>query len=99
MSRIGKKAVTVPQGVTANIDGQTVRMKGPKGELTFVLHEDIEAKLDNGSIAVNPRFETKRARSMWGMSRTQVQNLATGVTTGFEKKLEIEGVGYRASVQ
>jgi large subunit ribosomal protein L6 len=74
-------------------------MKGPKGELTFVLHEDIEAKLDNGSIAVNPRFETKRARSMWGMSRTQVQNLATGVTTGFEKKLEIEGVGYRASVQ
>ena len=99
MSRIGKKAVAVPQGVTANIDGQTVRMKGPKGELTFVLHEDIEAKLDNGSIAVNPRFETKRARSMWGMSRTQVQNLATGVTTGFEKKLEIEGVGYRASVQ
>ena len=99
MSRIGKKAVAVPQGVTANIDGQTVRMKGPKGELTFVLHEDIEAKLDNGSIAVNPRFETKRARAMWGMSRTQVQNLATGVTAGFEKKLEIEGVGYRASVQ
>jgi large subunit ribosomal protein L6 len=99
MSRIGKKAVAVPQGVTANIDGQTVRMKGPKGELVFTLHEDIEAKLDNGEIAIIPRFETKRARSMWGMSRTQVQNLATGVTSGFEKKLEIEGVGYRASIQ
>lgn len=99
MSRIGKNAVAVPQGATATIDGQTVRMKGPKGELSFTVHEDIEAKLEDGKVAVKPRFGTKRARSMWGMSRSMVQNLATGVTTGFEKKLEIEGVGYRSSVQ
>ena len=99
MSRIGKKAVEVPKGVTATVDGQTVRMKGPKGELSVVLHEDVEAKLENGEIKVDPREKTQRARSMWGLSRTMVQNLATGVTTGFERKLEIEGVGYRASVQ
>lgn len=99
MSRIGKKAIAVPQGVTASVDGQTVKMKGPKGELQFVLHEDIEGKLENGEIKVDPRFPTKRAQSMWGLSRSMVQNIATGVTAGFEKKLEIEGVGYRASVQ
>lgn len=99
MSRIGKNAVAVPQGATATIDGQNVRFKGPKGEMSFVLHEDIEAKLEDGKVSVTPRFETKRARSMWGMSRSMVQNLATGVTSGFEKKLEIEGVGYRSSVQ
>jgi large subunit ribosomal protein L6 len=99
MSRIGKKAVAVPTGVTATVDGQQVRMKGPKGELSFVLHEDVEAKLENGSISVDPRFETNRARAMWGMSRTMVANLAAGVTKGFEKKLEINGVGYRAAVQ
>jgi large subunit ribosomal protein L6 len=99
MSRIGKKAVPVPKGVTATVDGQTIRMKGPKGELSVVLHEDIEAKLEEGGIKVDPRFKTQRARSMWGMSRSLVQNLATGVTGGFEKRLEIEGVGYRAAVQ
>jgi large subunit ribosomal protein L6 len=99
MSRIGKKAIAVPQGVTATVTGQTVRMKGPKGELSFVLPEDIEGKLENGEISVDPREKTQRARSMWGLSRSMVQNLATGVTTGFERKLEIEGVGYRASVQ
>jgi large subunit ribosomal protein L6 len=99
MSRIGKKAVPVPKGVTATVDGQTVRMKGPKGELSVVLHEDIEAKLEEGGIKVDPRSKTQRARSMWGMSRSLVQNLATGVTGGFEKRLEIEGVGYRAAVQ
>jgi large subunit ribosomal protein L6 len=99
MSRIGKKAVSVPKGVTANIDGQTVRMKGPKGELSFVLNDEVMAKLEGDEIKVDPRSDSKRARSMWGMSRTMVQNLVTGVTTGFEKKLEIEGVGYRASVQ
>jgi large subunit ribosomal protein L6 len=99
MSRIGKKAIPVPKGVTASVDGQTVRMKGPKGELSFVLHEDIEGKFEDGEIKVDPRVKTQRARSMWGLSRSMVQNLATGVTTGFERKLEIEGVGYRASVQ
>jgi large subunit ribosomal protein L6 len=99
MSRIGKKAIAVPQGVTASVTGQTVRMKGPKGELSFVLPDDIEGKLENGEIKVDPREKTQRARSMWGLSRSMVQNLAVGVTQGFERKLEIEGVGYRASVQ
>jgi large subunit ribosomal protein L6 len=99
MSRIGKKAIAVPQGVTASVTGQTVRMKGPKGELSFVLPDDIEGKLEDGQIKVDPREKTQRARSMWGLSRSMVQNLATGVTQGFERKLEIEGVGYRASVQ
>ena len=99
MSRIGKKPIPVPQGATATVEGQNVRFKGPKGELSFVVHEDIEVKLENGEIKVDPRTKTQRARSMWGLSRTMVQNLATGVTTGFERKLEIEGVGYRASVQ
>jgi large subunit ribosomal protein L6 len=99
MSRIGKKAVPVPSGVTATVDGQTIRMKGPKGELSVVLHEDVEAKLENGEIKVDPRVKTQRARSMWGLSRSLVQNLATGVSGGFERRLEIEGVGYRAAVQ
>jgi large subunit ribosomal protein L6 len=99
MSRIGKKAIAVPQGVTASVTGQTVRMKGPKGELSFVLPDDIEGKLEDGQIKVDPREKTQRARSMWGLSRSMVQNLAVGVTQGFERRLEIEGVGYRASVQ
>ncbi|GGE47511.1 50S ribosomal protein L6 [Agaricicola taiwanensis] len=99
MSRIGKKSVAVPSGVTASVDGQQVKMKGPKGELSFVLHQEVTAKLEDGAITVTPRSQDKVARSMWGMSRTMVQNLATGVTTGFERKLEIEGVGYRAAVQ
>jgi len=99
MSRIGKKAVAIPSGVTASVDGQTVKMKGPKGALEFVLPAEVTAKLEKGSIKVDPRNETKRARSMWGTSRTLVSNLVTGVTKGFEKKLEITGVGYRAAVQ
>jgi large subunit ribosomal protein L6 len=99
MSRIGKKAVPVPSGVTANVEGQTVKMKGPKGALSLVLHDDVSVKLENGGIKVDPRFETKRARSMWGTYRTLVSNLVTGVTKGFERKLEITGVGYRAAVQ
>jgi large subunit ribosomal protein L6 len=98
MSRIGKNAVAVPQGVTATLDGQTVTMKGPKGQLAFVLHDDIVAKLADGRLKVDPREDTKRARAMWGMSRTMVQNLVTGVSAGFEKRLDIEGVGYRAAV-
>jgi large subunit ribosomal protein L6 len=99
MSRIGKKAVAIPSGVTASVDGQTVKMKGPKGALELVLPGEVVAKMDKGSIKVDPRNETKRARSMWGTSRTLVSNLVTGVTKGFEKKLEITGVGYRAAVQ
>ena len=99
MSRIGKKPVPVPSGVTANVEGQTVKVKGPKGALSLVLHDDVSVKLEDGKVQVDPRSETKRARSLWGTSRTLVANLVTGVTTGFERKLEITGVGYRASVQ
>jgi large subunit ribosomal protein L6 len=99
MSRIGKKAVTIPSGVTANVEGQTVKMKGPKGALQVVLHDDIAAKMDKGAIQLEPRSETKRARSQWGTSRTLVNNLIAGVTKGFEEKLEINGVGFRAAVQ
>jgi large subunit ribosomal protein L6 len=99
MSRIGNKAVTVPTGVTANVNGQTVKVKGPKGELQLVIADDVSITMDKGSIKVEPRSETKRARSLWGTSRTQVANLISGVTKGFEEKLEITGVGYRAAVQ
>jgi large subunit ribosomal protein L6 len=99
MSRIGKKAVPVPSGVTASVEGQTVKMKGPKGALQYVVPDDIVVKMEKGSIKVDPRDESKRARSMWGTSRTLVSNLVTGVTKGFESKLEITGVGYRAAVQ
>jgi large subunit ribosomal protein L6 len=99
MSRIGKKPVPVPAGVTANVEGQTVKVKGPKGALQLVLHDDVDVKLDQGAVAITPRAETQRARAMWGLSRTQVANVMTGVTSGFEKRLEINGVGYRAAVQ
>jgi large subunit ribosomal protein L6 len=99
MSRIGKKPVPVPQGVTASVDGQTVTAKGPKGELTFVVNDEVLVKFDNGQIAVDPRDQSKLARSKWGMSRTQIANILAGVKTGFEKKLEITGVGYRAAMQ
>jgi large subunit ribosomal protein L6 len=99
MSRIGKKAVSVPKGVTASVSGQKVSMKGPKGELSFVASDDIAVSMDNGAVAVQPRDQSKVARSAWGMSRTMVSNLIEGVTKGFERKLEINGVGYRAAVQ
>jgi len=99
MSRIGKKPVPVPSGVTANVEGQTVKVKGPKGAMQLVLHGDVTAKLDQGAITIDPRGETKRARAMWGTYRALVANLVTGVTKGFEEKLEITGVGYRAAVQ
>ena len=99
MSRIGKKAVPIPSGVTANVEGQTVKVKGPKGALQVVLPDDVVVKMEKGEVKVDPRHETKRARSMWGTSRTLVSNLVTGVTKGFERKLEITGVGYRASLQ
>jgi large subunit ribosomal protein L6 len=85
--------------VNANVQGRTVKMKGPKGELAIVLHEDVIAKLENGSLAVNPIAETKRARAMWGTYRALVAKMVTGVTKGYERRLEITGVGYRAALQ
>jgi large subunit ribosomal protein L6 len=98
MSRIGKKAVAIPAGVTASLDGQTVKAKGPKGELQFTVPDRIAVKQQDGGIKVDPRDDSKVARSQWGMSRTMVSNIFTGVTKGFEKKLEINGVGYKAAV-
>jgi large subunit ribosomal protein L6 len=99
MSRIGNKPVAIPAGVTANVEGQTVKVKGPKGLLQVVLHDDVAVKMENGRITIDPRAETKRARSQWGSSRTLIANLIAGVTKGFEQRLEINGVGYRAAVQ
>jgi large subunit ribosomal protein L6 len=99
MSRIGKKAVPIPTGVTASVEGQTVKVKGPKGAMQVVLPDDVSVVMDKGEVKVDPRNDGKRARSMWGTSRTLVNNLVTGVTKGFEKKLEITGVGYRAALQ
>jgi large subunit ribosomal protein L6 len=99
MSRIGKRAIAVPSGVTANVEGQTVKVKGPKGALQAALHDDVTVKLDGGQIKIEPRAETNRARAQWGTSRTLVANLISGVTKGFEQRLEISGVGYRAAVQ
>ncbi len=99
MSRVGKKPVTIPSGVTATVEGQTVKMKGPKGQLSFVAHDDVEVKFENGQVKVAPRHETNRAQAMYGTARAQVANLVVGVTKGFEKKLEINGVGYRAALQ
>jgi len=99
MSRIGKKPVAVPGGITATVDGQTVSMKGPKGELSFVAHDLVTVEKSADGIAVAPRVDSKQARALWGMSRTMVSNLVTGVSKGFERKLEITGVGYKAAVQ
>ncbi len=99
MSRIGKKPVDVPSGVTATVDGQNVTVKGPKGELAFRVHDEVVVEFKDGKVSVQPKYDTKESRSKWGMSRTMVSNLVEGVTKGFEKKLEINGVGYRAAVQ
>ncbi|MBN8811937.1 MULTISPECIES: 50S ribosomal protein L6 [Sphingomonas] len=99
MSRIGKKPVTVPAGVTASIDGRVLSVKGPKGTLSLNLRDEISYTVEDGGIVVKPANETKQARAFWGMQRTLVQNLVTGVTEGFTKKLLITGVGYRAASQ
>jgi large subunit ribosomal protein L6 len=99
MSRIGKKPVTVPSGVTASVSGQTVKVKGPKGELSFTAPEEIKVVQSPQGIEVSPREETDRARAMWGMSRTQVVNLIDGVTKGYSHTLEIHGVGFRATMK
>jgi large subunit ribosomal protein L6 len=98
MSRIGKKPVVIPSGVTAKLDGQTIAVKGAKGELTFTAPNEVSVKIDDGAVHVAPHGEDKRARAMWGMTRAQIANLVSGVTQGFEKKLEISGVGYKAAV-
>jgi len=99
MSRIGKKPVPVPDKVTATVNGQNIKVKGPKGELEFTCPDDVSVKLEDSKITLTPQNETKKCRSMWGMSRTMVHNLIDGVTDGFTKTLEIQGVGYRAAMK
>jgi large subunit ribosomal protein L6 len=99
MSRVGKKPVAVPSGVSASVEGQVVQVKGPKGTLSVTLHDDVGANLEGSELKVDPRIDTKRARAMWGTYRSLLANVITGVTKGFERRLEITGVGYRAAVQ
>ena len=99
MSRIGKKPVVIPGNVQANVSGQTVKVKGPKGELSVTLPEEVTLEQSGDTIIVAPRDETKRARSMWGLSRTLVDNIVEGTTNGYSKTLEIQGVGYRAQMK
>ena len=99
MSRIGKKAIPVPQGVTISVDGQSVKAKGPKGELEFVVNDLCSVALDDGTVSVTPVDNTKPARSMWGMSRTRIANMIDGVANEFTKSLELVGVGYRAQMK
>jgi large subunit ribosomal protein L6 len=99
MSKVGKKPVDIPTGATPKVEGQKVSIKGPKGELSFVVPDDVSVKLEGNAIIVDPRTQTKRARALWGTSRARINNLVIGVTKGFEKKLEITGVGYKAAVE
>lgn len=99
MSRIGKKPVDLPSGVTASVSGQVIEVKGPKGARSFKATDDVTFSVEDNAVSIIPRGKSKRARQQWGMSRTMVANLVTGVTTGFKKELEIQGVGYRANMQ
>ena len=99
MSRIGKKPVELPKGVTAEVKGQTIEVKGPKGARSFTATDDVDLVLEDGAVAVKPRGSSKRARQQWGMTRSMVENLTVGVSDGFKKELEIQGVGYRAQMQ
>jgi large subunit ribosomal protein L6 len=99
MSRIGKKPVSVPSGVTANVSGKTVNVKGPKGTLSLVFDDRVAVAMDKGEIKVDPKDDSNEARALWGTTRANLNNILTGVTKGFERKLEITGVGYRAAVQ
>ena len=99
MSRIGKRPVPLPKGVQATVTGQTVKVKGPKGELSLTLVDQVAVKMGDTGVEVSPREETKVARAMWGMSRTLIQNMMVGVTEGYSKSLEIQGVGYRAALK
>ncbi|SLN54130.1 50S ribosomal protein L6 [Ruegeria meonggei] len=99
MSRIGKRPVELPSGVTASVSGQTIEVKGPKGARSFTATDDVTLSVEDNVVQINPRGMSKRARQQWGMSRTMVANLVEGVTNGFKKELEIQGVGYRAQMQ
>ncbi|MGA0600935.1 50S ribosomal protein L6 [Caulobacter sp. KR2-114] len=99
MSRIGKKPIAIPAGVTLTVDGQTVTVKGPKGQLSWTVVDDVEIKQDGGELTLAPRNDTQRARGMWGLSRTLVANMVHGVTQGYEETLELVGVGYRAALK
>jgi len=99
MSRIGKKTITVPKGVTVTLDGQNVAVKGPKGERSWTVAEEIEVTQEGDELSLTLRTDTQRGRAMWGLSRTLVDNMVVGVTTGFEKSLELVGVGYRAAMK
>ena len=99
MSRIGKKPVPLPNGVTASTSGQTIEVKGPKGTRSFTATDDVTISVEDNIISITPRGTSKRARQQWGMSRTMVANLITGVNSGVKKELEINGVGYRAAMQ
>jgi len=99
MSRIGKKAVAIPSGVTLTLAGQTVTVKGPKGQLSWTIADEVEVKQEGSELLLAPRVDTKRAKGMWGLSRTLVANMVQGVTAGFEENLELVGVGYRAAMK
>ena len=99
MSRIGKKVIAIPSGVTVTLDGQTVTVKGPKGQLAWTVSEEIEVKQEGAELTVVPRNDSQRARGMWGLSRTLVGNMVEGVTKGYEETLELVGVGYRAALK
>jgi len=99
MSRLGKKPIPAPSGVTVSVKGQDVSVKGPKGTLSFRAHDDVEVAFGDGELSVKPRFETNRARALWGTTRAVLANNVKGVTEGFEKNLEMTGVGYRAAMQ
>ncbi|HQN52164.1 MAG TPA: 50S ribosomal protein L6, partial [Phenylobacterium sp.] len=99
MSRIGKKAVAVPTGVTVTISGQTVSVKGPKGQLSWTVAEEIEVKQEGAELVLSKRVDSTRAQAMWGLSRTLVNNMVVGVTQGYEETLELVGVGYRAAMK
>ena len=99
MSRIGKQPVELPSGVTATVSGQTIEVKGPKANHSFTATDDVTIAIEDNVVKVTPRGKSKRARQQWGMSRTMVANMVKGVTEGFKKELEINGVGYRAQMQ
>ncbi len=99
MSRIGKQPIPVPNGVTLSVDGQTVSVKGPKGQLSWTVADEVTLSHENGELSLSPRDQTARARAMWGLSRSLVANMVTGVTEGFEQTLELVGVGYRAAMK
>ncbi|MBV9509953.1 MAG: 50S ribosomal protein L6 [Caulobacteraceae bacterium] len=99
MSRIGKKPIAIPSGVNVTLDGQTVTIKGPKGQLSWTVVDEIEIKHEGGELSLTPRDDSKRARGMWGLSRSLVANMVHGVTQGYEETLELVGVGYRAAMK